>query len=249
MRQQARDTIRLASYNIHKGYSAGNRYYVLAQIREQLRLCDGDIVFLQEVRDRHPPSHRAPGCQASYLARQHWPHHASGMNASTRHGEHGNAVLNRWPLQRVGNLDISTNRWERRGLLHARLDTGRPGGELHLLCVHLNLRGRCRTHQLARIGEYVRAHIPGDAPVVLAGDFNDWQRRADAQLREVGLVDTHRELHGHHARTFPAAFPWLSLDRIYVRGCEIARAERHRPESMEPLSDHAMLVAEIALPP
>ena len=239
--------IRLASYNIHKGFSASNRHYVLPNIRDQLRSYDSDVVFLQEVRGQHPAKHKAPGSQAEFLAKQYWPHHHYGMNAEYKLGDHGNAVLSRWPLQLVDNFDISTNRWERRGLLHTIVQTPHSTESLHLLCVHLNLRARCRLKQLARISDYVHATIPSDAPIALAGDFNDWMRRADDQMETVGMVDAHRHLHGHHAKTFPAAFPWLSLDRIYLRGCEIKRSERHRPESVEPLSYHAMLVAEIEL--
>ena len=39
-------------------------------------------------------------------------------NAITRHGEHGNALLSRWPLGDVGHHDISDHRFEQRGLLH-----------------------------------------------------------------------------------------------------------------------------------
>lgn len=242
-----RKGLRLASYNIHKGYSASNRHYVLPHIRDHLRAYDSDIVFLQEVCGQHPSKHKAPGSQADYLSKQYWPHHHYGMNAQYKLGDHGNALLSRWPLKLVGNLNISTNRWERRGLLHCIASIPHSDRELHLLCVHLNLRHRCRLIQLAQISDYVRAHIPFDAAIALAGDFNDWMRRADGQMESVGMVDAHRHLHGHHAKTFPAAFPWLSLDRIYLRGCEIRQAERHRPDSVEPLSDHAMLVAEIKL--
>jgi len=160
-------------------------------------------------------------------------HHHYGMNAEYKLGDHGNAVLSRWPLEFVGNLDISTNRWERRGLLHTVVHIPHCTKALHLLCVHLNLRSRCRLRQLARISDYVTATIPEHAPLALAGDFNDWMRRADGQMKTVGMVDAHHHLHGHHAKTFPAAFPWLSLDRIYLRGCEI-RGEIYPPEMMEP---------------
>lgn len=239
--------IRLASYNIHKGYSTGNRHYVLPRIRDQLRSLDSDIVFLQEARGQHPSTYPAPGSQAEYLARRYWPHHHYGMNVKTRNRDHGNAILSRWPLTFINNLDISTNRWERRGLLHTTCQAPYSKQPLHLLCVHLNLRARCRLKQLARISDYISGVIADDETVVLAGDFNDWMRRADQQMATVNMVDAHHHLHGHHAKTFPASFPWLSLDRIYLRGCNIGRSERHRPDAIEPLSDHAMLVAEIAL--
>ena len=36
----------------------------------------------------------------------------------TRYGEHGNALLSRWPLGDIGHHDVSDHRFEQRGLLH-----------------------------------------------------------------------------------------------------------------------------------
>jgi endonuclease/exonuclease/phosphatase family metal-dependent hydrolase len=66
--------------------------------------------------------------------------------------------------------------------------------------------------------------------------------RRCARLAEV-FVDTH----GGAARTFPARFPLLPLDRIYVRN---VRAHAPLPLPARPwsgLSDHAPLAAEIRL--
>ena len=42
-------TLKIATYNIHKGLSHFNRRVVLHELRERLRELDADIVFLQEV--------------------------------------------------------------------------------------------------------------------------------------------------------------------------------------------------------
>lgn len=49
-------------------------------------------------------------------------------------------------------------------------------------------------------------------------------------------------------RTFPAAFPWLRLDRIYQRGFAVRRARVLHGAPWKRLSDHAPLVAELELP-
>jgi endonuclease/exonuclease/phosphatase family metal-dependent hydrolase len=49
------------------------------------------------------------------------------------------------------------------------------------------------------------------------------------------------------ARTFPAGMPWLRLDRIYVRGFEVGKAEVMRGRMWARLSDHAPLVATLRL--
>lgn len=49
-------------------------------------------------------------------------------------------------------------------------------------------------------------------------------------------------------RTFPAAFPWLRLDRIYQRGFAVRRARVLHGSPWKQLSDHAPLLAELELP-
>jgi endonuclease/exonuclease/phosphatase family metal-dependent hydrolase len=93
----------------------------------------------------------------------------------------------------------------------------------------------------------VQRDMPAQARVVVAGDFNDWRRRAHHQL-ELGanLHEVFVKAHGRAARTFPARMPLLRLDRIYV-----ANARHHQPLSLprkpwSHLSDHAPLAAEIS---
>jgi endonuclease/exonuclease/phosphatase family metal-dependent hydrolase len=49
-------------------------------------------------------------------------------------------------------------------------------------------------------------------------------------------------------RTFPAAFPWLRLDRIYQRGFAVRSARVLHGSPWKQLSDHAPLIAELELP-
>jgi len=49
-------------------------------------------------------------------------------------------------------------------------------------------------------------------------------------------------------RTFPAAFPWLRLDRIYQRGFAVRSARVLRGKPWTHYSDHAPLLAELELP-
>jgi endonuclease/exonuclease/phosphatase family metal-dependent hydrolase len=58
-------------------------------------------------------------------------------NAITRHGEHGNALLSRWPLGDVGHHDVSDHRFEQRGLLHVPVQWN--GVTVHAVVVHFGL--------------------------------------------------------------------------------------------------------------
>ncbi len=67
----------------------------------------------------------------------------------------------------------------------------------------------------------------------------------DAALQRCGLEEVHWRAHGRHARSLPARWPLLRLDRIYVRG-----VAGHRPLPMPRrpwtrLPDHAPLAAEL----
>ena len=42
-------TFRICSYNIHKGFGASNRRFLLDDMRTAIRSVDADICFLQEV--------------------------------------------------------------------------------------------------------------------------------------------------------------------------------------------------------
>jgi endonuclease/exonuclease/phosphatase family metal-dependent hydrolase len=119
---------------------------------------------------------------------------------------------------------------------------------LHAICVHLGLRESHRRAQLDLLSDIIGNHVPDGSPLLVAGDFNDWRRRAHRILeRCVGLREVFVHAHGQAAKTFPARFPLLQLDRIYVRDtrADAPLALPRRPWSR--LSDHAPLAAEIAL--
>lgn len=236
--------LRLLTVNIHKGFNAFNQRFVLHELREAVRTLGSDLVFLQEVEG----GSGGVGAQYEFLADAIWPEHAYGRNAVAEGQDHGNAVLSRLPVLRSQNHDMSLPGAEPRGLLHCIL--ARPDGaaDLHVMCVHLGLSEAHRRHQLARLCQTVHGEVPPDAPLVVAGDFNDWRLRADALLVACGLHEVFRRAFGQHARSFPARWPLLRLDRIYVRGVVAARPlpMPRRPWSW--LSDHAPLAAEIDLP-
>jgi endonuclease/exonuclease/phosphatase family metal-dependent hydrolase len=240
----------VATYNIHKGISAFNRRAMVHDLREQLREMKSDIVFLQEVvgnNERHSEKHDnwPAEPQHEFLADDHWPVSAYGKNAVYEHGHHGNAILSRFPIVNCEQVDISTNRLEQRGILHAELALPGLKENLHCVCVHLGLFGRSRVKQINAVYERIDEMVPRSAPLILAGDFNDWRHRAGAPLRELDLHEVFETAHGRPARSFPARLPILRLDRIYVRGFDVKTAQVHRGRAWAKLSDHAALEAEL----
>lgn len=243
--------MRLLTYNIHKGWSLLNRQFVLERMRLLIREAEADVVFLQEVQGEHREhaqrhSDWPPQPQFEFLADTLWPHFAYGRNALYDAGHHGNAILSRFPFVAHNNIDVTNHRFEQRGLLHGVVDVPGLPQSLHLICLHLDLSERGRRRQTERICERVAEHVPNDAPLVIAGDFNDWRGSVGRTLElRLGLTDAHKAVHGHHARTFPSAFPLLRLDRIYLRGLRPRVAACPDGGQWRTLSDHCPLLAEV----
>ena len=246
-------SIKVLTVNIHKGFTFFNRKFILHELREAVRTVGADVVFLQEVTGTHA---RHESKVANYPVTPHyefladsiWPQFAYGRNAVYTNGHHGNAVLSKFPIVHFENRDVSISGPERRGLLHCVLKVPGRDTHVHAICVHLGLAESHRLKQLNMLCDMVRKDIPPSNPVIAAGDFNDWRRRAHAVLEQgAGMHEVFVQATGKAARTFPARFPLLPLDRIYVRN-----AIGHAPVVLPPkpwshLSDHAPLAAEIEI--
>lgn len=243
-------TLKIATYNIHKGLSYFNHRVVLHELRERLRELDADIVFLQEVQGEHTHHgeryHNYPeGSQHDFIAEDVWLHSVYGKNSVYEAGHHGNAILSRFPILQSFNTDVSAHRFESRGLLHCEIDL--PGqGHVHCLCAHFGLFAKGRRAQVDALIEYAGSEIPPDAPLIIAGDFNDWRNQLSKTL--ASELNTHDVFHLHGgklARSFPSRLPMLRLDRIYVRGFTVLHSNVHAGGNWLRLSDHAALSAQL----
>jgi endonuclease/exonuclease/phosphatase family metal-dependent hydrolase len=242
--------LRVVTLNIHKGLSQFNRRMVIHELREGLNKLEPDLVFLQEVQglnERHAlrfaswPS--AP--QHEYLKQEGWEY-AYGLNRTHHFGHYGNAVLSRFPIVSIENADISSHRFERRGLLHCVLSVPGWRRDLHCLCVHLSLHERGRRRQLDAIVERLGHVAARGLPIIVAGDFNDWRQRASSVLeKSLGMTEVSVASAGRHSRTYPSMLPMFHLDRIYVRGFKVLRSGVHRGPPWSRLSDHLALSTEL----
>jgi len=236
--------------NTHKGFTTFNRKFILPELRDAVRTVGADVVFLQEVLGEHEEhGTRINGSpHYEFLADSIWPQFAYGRNVVSPKGHHGNAVMSKFPIVHHQNHDVSIAGPEKRGLLHCVIEV--PGQEMpvHAICVHLGLAEAHRQQQLELLCEIVRTEVPETAPLIVAGDFNDWRRRAHGLLwREAGLKEVFVTAYGEAAKTFPARFPLLSLDRIYVRNASVHLPVVLPRRPWSHLSDHAPLAAEIHL--
>lgn len=246
--------LRVATYNIHKGVrGVGPRKRLeIHNLGLAVEAFDADMVFLQEVRLFHAQEARRfqrtsfgwpQQGQAEYLAPEGYDV-AYRTNAVTRHGEHGNALLSRWPIGDVGHHDVSDHRFEQRGLLHVPVQWN--GMRVHAVVVHFGLVHASRVRQVERLARYLDDEVPPDELLVVAGDFNDWSEKLDGPMAELGLTRAGAPGGGRRERcTFPSLAPVFALDRFYLRGLACRSTMVPRGLAWARMSDHLPLVAEL----
>ena len=260
--------LRIATYNIHKGVSAFGRKARIHGIKDAIDLLDADLVFLQEVQgqhDFHAEIHtRWPEVgQHEFLAGESHES-AYGMNAVYEHGHHGNALLSRYPIASFANYDVSDHAYEQRGILHAVVKVDET--DVHCFVIHLGLFAVSRRRQVQALITEIKKSLPSDAPLIIAGDFNDWSKGLSQTLyKELGVIEAFDleqiprpsllSLKGvrsrfsmrasTHARTFPAGLPWFCLDRVYLRGFQVEHAEVLKGVPWNQLSDHVPIIATL----
>ncbi len=245
--------LRVLSYNIHKGFSTSNRRFVLRKMREAIREVNADLVMLQEVQGSHDEHKKnikewPSEPQFEFLADELWPHSAYGKNAVYTSGHHGNAILSKYPMTFWENIDVSNNRFEKRGLLHGMIEIPQKKKPLHAICTHLGLFEVDRREQVRKLCARIESHVAHGDPLVIGGDFNDWMVRATSTLgKTLEVREAFLSLNGKHARTFPSWMPALQLDRIYYRGMRIEKARTLTGPPWSQLSDHAALYVELGI--
>lgn len=246
-------SIKVLTYNIHKGFSVGNLRFILHDIKESLRHIDADVVFLQEIHGERSISNNRfdswhNNRQFEFLADEVWQHHAYGKNAIYKSGHHGNAILSKYPFIEWENIDVSTMRSASRSLLHGAIQMIDTKQKIHIICVHLGLFERERERQLSTLVKRISSHVPSNEPLIIAGDFNDWRGRAEQHLHhDLGVKEVFKSTRGAYARTFPALLPVLSMDRIYYRGLDVVDCSHLQGKPWRRLSDHTPLLAEFRI--
>jgi endonuclease/exonuclease/phosphatase family metal-dependent hydrolase len=225
----------VASYNVH-GCVGRDGERDVGRVARVIETLDADVIGLQEVD--LVPVDGGKNHQVDILSHLVGLEMVAGPTREGRSGHYGNALLTRFPIVAVRNLDLSFRSREPRAALDVDLDAA--GTTLRVIATHLGLSPSERRHQVQRILETVTAD---ERLTILLGDINEW------------LVYG-RPLRWLHARfgycrsvrTFPAHFPVFALDRIWVHpssalSCFEARAT---PESRA-ASDHLPVRAEISL--
>jgi endonuclease/exonuclease/phosphatase family metal-dependent hydrolase len=248
--------LHVATYNIHKGFSQFHKHMMVHELRDQLRELGSDIVFLQEVQGMHERNAKKfdnwpEEPQYAFLGEDFWGSTAYGSNVAYGHGHHGNAILARFPMEHAHNQDVTQMRFERRGLLHCAISVPGFPQAVHCVCTNLSLFARSRRRQLDALAGHLEDTVDRRLPLIIASDFNDWRNEAELLLaKRLGLIEgfggAWDDLESP-GRSFPSKLPMLRLDRIYVRGFSVQRAEIFFGAPWSRISDHAALAAHLLL--
>jgi endonuclease/exonuclease/phosphatase family metal-dependent hydrolase len=234
---------RLITYNIHKGIGGVDRRYRPDRVIATVRHYAPDVLLLQEVDDGAPRSRhdRQVDLLGDALG---LPHRVFQANVHRKVGRYGNAILSRFPLTDVLDLDLTVPFKKRRRALvaHCRVRHEQHTRMLLLLNVHLGLSGFERTLQLRRLlTSDILRHTRADTGVIIAGDYNDvWGTLGKRLLEPAGFKPA-----CFRRKTFPAVLPMRPLDRVYYRGeLAVDRSFASRMIIARQASDHLPLVVD-----
>lgn len=242
--------LKILSYNIHKGRSAMGLSYLLDDIKQAVHDTGADVVFLQEIHGFGKSSKTTEQTSEplEFIADTVWDHYRYGKNAVYPKGHHGNATLSKYPIVHYQNTDISQTPFAKRGLLHTVVHIPDHIEALHLINVHLDLFESSRMKQYEIISEYIKTQIPANAPIILAGDFNDWRKKANGFFeRQTQLKEAYYEAQSEFVNTYPSYLPMFALDRVYFRGLDLTHAETPSTANWAKLSDHVPLLVSFHL--
>jgi endonuclease/exonuclease/phosphatase family metal-dependent hydrolase len=234
-------TIRVATYNIHKCVGIDRRYSP-ERIADVLREIEADVIALQEVvchSDRGSREH-----QAEFLADQLSMDFCFGENRKHFGGDYGNVILSRFPISSFQNHDISVNQREPRGCLRASIRV--PGAdEFHFMNLHLGTSFFERREQVRKL---LVEHVLDDPKIagrrIIAGDFNEWISGLATRLFKLNFQSVDPKLHLGTLRTFPGIVPLVHLDHVYFDDAFVLKsALLHRSRKALMASDHLPIVA------
>jgi endonuclease/exonuclease/phosphatase family metal-dependent hydrolase len=221
-----------ATYNVH-GCLGMDRTRDPERVARVIRSLDASVVALQEVDCRRASADGRS--QLDVLSEPTGMHAVSGPTIRQEDGLFfGNALLTRYPVLDVEHFDVSFRRREPRAILAATLDIA--GAPVRCFVTHFGLSSSERQHQVTLLLKHL-----GDAPAVLMGDFNEWRGRAGT-LRRLDRAFGHVQ----SPRSFPALFPLLTLDRVWVRPrAALCSIHAVRQGSARVASDHLPVSARI----
>ena len=229
-------TLRVASWNIHKGVGADRRrdLFRTAEVMQEL---DADILALQEADRRF-------GDRVGLLDLEH-VRNQCGLRAvlpdtpGPSHGWHGNLIfLREAAVEETHPLPLPG--LEPRGAL--LIDLNLRDTPLRVIGIHMGLLATSRRAQAHALLE--RLHRMAPRPTLLMGDMNEWRSGPAASI----AAFFHAFQSPAPVRSFPARLPVFALDRMMVQGATLSDLGVHDTPLARRASDHLPIRATLTLP-
>lgn len=231
---------RVISYNIHSGVGTDKRQDY-RRIGSYLAEQRADIVMLQEMNTRSPERDTRTDIRDICADKVFELVPSPALEEST--GWYGNALLTRFPVLEHHTLDVSQQGVEPRNIQTVELMT--PKGPLTVINTHKGLKKRERRSQFEKLHEYISSRMAcKSSPVILGGDFNEWQFFTRAFRHLDSVLQQHKV-----GATFPSVFPLFSLDRFWTSpGIRLSGIKKLKNSQTRIFSDHLPIQADIRLP-
>lgn len=227
--------IRVATYNIRKAIGT-DRTRKPARILDVINEVDADIVVLQEADRRF-------GSRVSAIPHDMIVHESRFKSVPFKTntdgiGWHGNAILVDESISIIASEVIHIPSLEPRGAIFAEL--AGDSWQLAIVGMHLDLSGLLRRRQLRTIFSWLKRRRIA-APVLLAGDLNEWSRKRGV-LREIpenfAIAPSDPSFHAER--------PIAMLDRIITGpGLTVVASGTHHSPVARRASDHLPVWADL----
>jgi endonuclease/exonuclease/phosphatase family metal-dependent hydrolase len=229
---QSAPTIRVLTWNVH-GCVGRDGVHDPDRVARVLEAAQPDISALQEIDSRTRAAAHDP---FSYFGELFGWTTVSARTLSAKDGHYGHIVLSRWPIESLGEIDLSMRWSEPRKAIVGAIQA--PGARLIVIAVHLGLWPFERRKQFARLRE--RIATIAERPLIVLGDFNDFPRLLNRRALSGSVAATPR------LATYPSRLPLLPLDRIWFSP-PLGLVTAATLNDAEHVSDHLPLVASLRL--
>lgn len=241
--------LRVVTYNVRRCRGLDGRY-APERIAAVLAAAQADVIALQELDVNRLRSGGVDQARAIASALRMSFHFHPAMRVVEE--LYGDAILTHRPMRLVKTAALPGSRrpvWEEpRGALWVEVDCG--GVPVQVLNTHFGLMPGERVLQAATLlGPDWLGSAECRGPAILLGDFNARPSSAAYRLLARELSDAQR-MDGRRAQpTFPARWPALRIDHIFVRGgVTVAGVGVIAHGDARVASDHLPLCADLMVP-
>jgi endonuclease/exonuclease/phosphatase family metal-dependent hydrolase len=239
---------RIMTYNVHRCVGLDGKLDV-ARTAKVIAQCRPDIVALQELdvgRMRTGLVDQAHAIAELVGMRFHF-HPAFRVEEEA----YGDAILSALPMRLVkaGPLPGSNavRGLEPRGAVWVKIQL--DGAELDVVNTHLGLIPHEQRAQAdALVSAQWMAHADCTDPAILIGDFNATARHGAYRRLAAKLRDAQHAGRRRRVRTFPARFPMLRIDHVFIsRSVTVTGVHAPRTALTRIASDHLPLVVDFRI--